>query len=739
MTNTITATNGLVRWDVDDERICTATMDDAAAGANTLSDAWADDMDELVDWVLAHRDQVGAVILTSAKKTFFAGANLKDFLALTPEDAEGLFTSIERQKGVMRRWETCGVPFVAAINGAAMGGGCEVALACHHRILASTAQIGLPETTLGLLPGAGGVTRLVRMLGIQTALTGMILEGKTLRGAKALEFGIVDEVAEPDQLLDAARTWALAHRDDTDAATKTWDTKGFTIPGGTPATPAFAKNLPGFPAMLRKQLKGSPVLAPRKAMAAAIEGAQVDIDTALRIESRYLVELALHPQARNMIQAFFFDMQVSRSGGLRPADVPPRAFGRLGMLGAGMMGAGIAHAFAGAGIDVVLKDVSDEAAQRGVDHVRGLVDKAVDRGRMTPDKADALVARIHPTTDAADLAGCDLMIEAVFEDPTLKQQVYGEAEPHFAADALLCSNTSTLPITELARHVTRPADFIGMHFFSPVDKMKLVELIRGAETSDRALAQALDAVQAIGKLPIVVNDGPGFFTSRVWSRLVTEAPILVGDGVDPVAVERGAHMAGFPGAPLAMLDEVSLTLVQHIKKANEGKLDLDTSVIDRLVDEFGRKGRASGTGGFYEYGPGREKHLWPGLYEHFAREEAKAIPLRDVQDRMLFAMALETATCFEAGVLTDTASANIGSIFGIGFPAWTGGAAQFLTNYHDAALHDVAPQTGGDPALPTGLTGFVTRADQLADRYGERFRPSPWLRTRAAEGRGLVD
>ena len=378
---------------------------------------------------------------------------------------------------------------------------------------------------------------------------------------------------------------------------------------------------------------------------------------------------------------------------------------------------------------MVLKDVSAESAQRGVAHVRGLMDKAVDRGRATPQQRDEVLGRIHPTGDVADLDGCDLMIEAVFEDPELKAQVYGDVESHFVPDALLCSNTSTLPITELATHVSRPDDFIGLHFFSPVDKMKLVEIIRGEKTSDAALAGALDAVKAIGKLPIVVNDGPGFFTSRVWARLVTEAPILVGDGVDPVAVERAAGLAGFPGAPLAMLDEVSLTLVQHIKVANEGKLDLDTSVIDRLVNEFGRKGRASGTGGFYEYGEGREKHLWPGLYEHFTREEAKAIPLRDVKDRLLFGMALETAKCFEAGVLTDTASANIGSIFGIGFPAWTGGAAQFMTNYHDSE----------DTSLPTGLPGFIARADQLADAYGERFGVSDWLRDRAEKGLGLVD
>lgn len=729
MTDTITAKNQLVRWELDDERILTATMDTPDAGANTLSDEWADDMHELIDWAEAHRDAVGAVVLTSAKKTFFAGANLKDFMKLGASDADYLFTSIEKQKGVMRRWETCGIPFVAAINGAAMGGGCEVTLACHHRVLASTAQIGLPEITLGLLPGAGGVTRLVRMLGIEKALTGMILQGKTMRGQQALEFGIVDEVVEPDQLMETARAWALAHRDDTEAATKPWDVKGFKIPGGAPASPALAQQLPGFPAALRKQLKGAPMLAPRRAMAAAVEGAQVDIDTALRIESRYLVELALHPQAKNMIQAFFFDMQVSRSGGLRPQGPEPRKFTKLGMLGAGMMGAGIAHAFAKAGVDVVLKDVSAESAQRGVEHVRGLMDKAVDRGRATPQQRDEVLGRIHPTGDVADLDGCDLMIEAVFEDPELKAQVYGEVESHFAPDALLCSNTSTLPITELATHVSRPDDFIGLHFFSPVDKMKLVEIIRGEKTSDAALAGALDAVKAIGKLPIVVNDGPGFFTSRVWARLVTEAPILVGDGVDPVAVERAAGLAGFPGAPLAMLDEVSLTLVQHIKVANEGKLDLDTSVIDRLVNEFGRKGRASGTGGFYEYGEGREKHLWPGLYEHFTREEAKAIPLRDVKDRLLFGMALETAKCFEAGVLTDTASANIGSIFGIGFPAWTGGAAQFMTNYHDSE----------DASLPTGLPGFIARADQLADAYGERFRVSDWLRDRAEKGLGLVD
>ncbi len=426
-----------------------------------------------------------------------------------------------------------------------------------------------------------------------------------------------------------------------------------------------------------------------------------------------------------MIQAFFFDLQAIGSGALRPEGVPPFTATRLGVLGAGMMGAGIAYSAARAGIDVVLKDVSVETAEKGKAYSATLLDKAVDRGKMTAEKRDEVLARITPTAEPTDLAGCDLVIEAVFEDPGLKAKVFGEILDVVDRDALLCSNTSTLPITELAEGVDRPEDFIGLHFFSPVDKMPLVEIIRGAKTSDAAVARAVDVVQQIKKTPIVVNDSRGFYTSRVYGTLLTEAAALLGEGVDPQTIERAATMAGFPAPPLAMLDEVSLTLTQSIRKAaadaaeREGRPVPDApgaDVIDRMVEEFGRKGKAAGAG-FYDYPrDGGKKRLWPGLREHFTAGGGADVPLKDVQERYLFRMALETARCFEEGVIESSAAANIGSIFGIGFPPLYGGTVQYMQGYEG------------------GLPGFVARARELASTYGERFEPPAVVVDKAEKG-----
>ena len=497
--------------------------------------------------------------------------------------------------------------------------------------------------------------------------------------------------------------------------------------GGTPTTPKLAGILPSFPANLRKQLKGADYPAARAILATAVEGASVDFDTASRIESRYFASLTGGQNAADMIQAFFFDLQAVGSDALRPAGVERATATRVGVLGAGMMGAGIAYACASRGIEVVLKDVALENAERGKEYSAKLLDKKVTRNRMTPEAAQEVLGRITPTADAADLADCDVVVEAVFENSELKAKVFAEAEQHVGADTLLCSNTSTLPITGLATHVTRPADFIGLHFFSPVDKMKLVEIIVGKETGDAALARAIDLVQQIGKLPIVVNDSRGFFTSRVFGTFVLEGATMVGEGVAPMSIERAATAAGFPSGPLTVLDEVTLTLPRHVaaeaRRAaeQEGTPFVEApgvAVLDRMVEEFDRTGRAAGAG-FYEYADGRRGRLWPQLREAFPVADAD-LPFADLQDRFLFAMALDTARCFEEGVITSTAAANIGSIFGIGFPANRGGAAQFIENH------------------PGGMTRFVERANELADAYGERFRPSAWLVERAAAGRGLV-
>ena len=728
-------TENMIDYVRDDEGIVTLTMDDPTAGANTMNELFMRSFAATVERLAAEREDVTGVVLTSAKTTFFAGGNLTDLQAVTPEAAEEFFAGVEAMKASMRRLERLGRPVVACINGAALGGGLELALACHHRIAVDDPRItiGLPEVTLGLLPGGGGVTRLVRMLGITEALMGWLLQGQQRKPADAYGKGVLDElVATREDLVPAARAWILAHRDDESAWTKPWDVKGHKIPGGTPSNPSFAANLPAFPANLRKQLKGSPMPAPRAIMSAAVEGAQVDFDTASRIESRYLTGLAAGSVSTAMIQAFFFDLQAINSGRLRPSAAEGRPFekrtvARVGMVGAGMMGAGIAYSCAMAGIDVVLKDVTVEGAEKGRAYSERLLSRAVEKGRMEQAKADEVLARIHATADMADLADVDVVIEAVFEDYELKKAVFAEIEAVVRPDTLLCSNTSTLPITSLASFVSRPRDVIGLHFFSPVDKMRLVEIIRGEETSDETTARAVDIVQQIRKIPIVVGDGRGFFTSRVFGRLIAEGADLLAEGVDPQTIERAATMAGFPAPPLAMTDEVSLTLTQHIRAeadkaaAAEGatrEASPGEALIDRMVGEFGRKGRAAGAG-FYDYPADGPKRLWPGLREHFAR--GTELPMADLEDRYLFAMAIDTARCFEEGVLRDTESANIGGIFVIGFPPHTGGPATFMTNYAG------------------GLAGFVARADELADAYGERFRPTPWLRERAAAGRGLTD
>ena len=709
--------NSMIEWK-NDAGVITLTLNDPDASANTMNDAYVEAMGRTVERLVAEKALIKGVIVTSAKSTFFAGGNLQQLSQIQPSDAAQVFETVEEVKRQLRVLETLGVPVVAAINGSALGGGLEIALACHHRIVAddNRVELGVPEVTLGLLPGGGGVTRTVRMLGLQDALMKVLLQGQRMKPAHALSVGIVDEVVPADDLLDAARRWISTYDGD---AKQPWDRDGYKIPGGTPSSPKLAAFLPAFPANLRKQLKGAPYPAPRAIMSAAVEGSQVDFGTASRIESRYFVSLATGQIAKNMIQAFFFDLQSINAGGSRPAGVPKYSARKVGVLGAGMMGAGIAYVCAKAGIEVVLKDVSLEAAARGKEYSEKLLAKQVAKGRATAADVEAFLSRITPTGDPNDLAGCDLVIEAVFEDGGLKQKVFAEVADVVEPDALLCSNTSTLPITALADGIDRPDDFIGMHFFSPVDRMPLVELIVGEKTSDRAIAQAYDVVRQIKKTPIVVNDSRGFFTSRVFGTLVMEGAAMVAEGVDPVMIERAATQAGFPAPPLAMLDEVTLTLPQKIRDAARAAGDSagafddhpGMAVADRLVNEFDRRGKAAGAG-FYDYPADGPKQLWPGLREHFAQHGD--VPLVDLQERMLFAMALETVKCLDEGVLRSVPDANIGSIFGIGFPPLHGGALQYVNAY--------------------GLPAFADRARELAATYGARFEPPALLIRKAAAG-----
>ncbi|WP_256638604.1 3-hydroxyacyl-CoA dehydrogenase NAD-binding domain-containing protein [Streptomyces murinus] len=723
-----------IRWEQDDTGVVTLVLDDPNQSANTMNQAFAASIAAIADRAVAEKDSIRGIIYTSAKKTFFAGGDLKEMIQAGPEDARAVFDTATAIKNALRRIETLGKPVVAAINGAALGGGYEIALASHHRIAldAPGSKIGLPEVTLGLLPAGGGVTRTVRLMGITDALLKVLLQGTQYTPRRAQENGLIHEVAKtPEEMLAKARAFIDEHPE----SQQPWDVPGYRIPGGTPANPKFAANLPAFPANLRKQTNGAPYPAPRNIMAAAVEGSQVDFENASTIETRYFTELVTGQTAKNMIQAFFFDLQAVNSGANRPKGIESREVRKVAVLGAGMMGAGIAYSCARAGIEVVLKDVSLEAALKGKNYSEKLCAKAVSRGRTTQEKADALLARITPTGDAADVAGCDAVIEAVFEDTALKHKVFQEIESVLAPDALLCSNTSTLPITTLAEGVERQGDFIGLHFFSPVDKMPLVEIIKGERTGDEALARAFDLVRQINKTPIVVNDSRGFFTSRVIGQFINEGVAMVGEGIEPASIEQAAAQAGYPAKVLSLMDELTLTLPRKIR--NETKRAVEEAggtwtahpadgVIDRMVDEFERPGRSGGAG-FYDYAEdGKRAGLWPGLREHFTKAGYE-IPFKDMQERMLFAEALDTVRLVEEGVLTSVADANIGSILGIGFPAWTGGVLQYINGYD------------GGARAGAGLPGFVARARELAETYGERFEPPALLVEKADKGEPFAD
>ena len=711
----------MIAWEQDADGIVTLTMDDPTQGANTMNEVFTTSLTATVDRLVAEQDSVTGVILTSGKKMFFAGGDLSIFLHTTKADAPVLEATSASMKADLRRLETLGKPVVAAINGAALGGGLELALGCHYRVAldARGSEIGLPEVTLGLLPGGGGVVRTVRMFGLQKALMEVLLQGQRRKPAKALEIGLVDELVDtPEAMIDSAKAWIKANPE----SAQPWDKPGYRIPGGTPSSPKFAAMLPAFPANLRKQLKGAPMPAPKAIMSAAVEGSQVDFETANKIETQYFVDLLTGQIAKNMIQAFFFDLQKITKGGARPSGYDRFRATKVVVLGAGMMGAGIAYVCARAGMDVVLKDVAIESAEKGKAYSVGILDKAVSRGRMTAQARDEVLGRITATSDAADAAGADLVIEAVFEDQALKQKVYAEIEPHISADALFASNTSTLPVTGLSTGVSKPQSFIGLHFFSPVDKMPLLEIVVGEQTSDESIARAIDVAQQIKKTPIVVNDSRGFFTSRVIGTFLSEAAAMLGEGISPVSIEQAGLQAGYPTGPLALVDEVSLTLSRRIREeARAAALAAGQEypdhpafpVMDRMVSEFDRGGRAAGAG-FYDYEGGKRTGLWPGLVENFGG--TNEIPFRDMQERMLFAEALESVKCVDEGVLRSTAEANIGSIFGIGFPPWTGGVLQYINGYE------------GGPA------GFVARANELAAAYGDRFSPPQSLIDLAAAG-----
>ncbi len=705
-----------IRYEKGQDNIVVLTMDMPGQSANTMNAVYREAMAKAVERLEAEKDAIAGVIITSAKKTFFAGGDLNELIKVTKADANAFYQMVLGLKGQLRRLETLGKPVVAAINGAALGGGWEICLACHHRIAVNdnSVQLGLPEVTLGLLPGGGGVVRMVRLLGIEKALP-YLAEGRKVRPEQALKAGLIHDLAQtPDEMLAKARAWIAANP----KAAQPWDTAGYKIPGGTPSSPNVAQMLAIAPSVLRDKTKGC-FPAPEKIMCAAVEGAQVDFDTAQLIEARYFTELTTGQVAKNMIGTFWFQLNEINAGSSRPKGPAPYVTKKVGVLGAGMMGAGIAYVSAIAGIEVVLKDVSLESAEKGKAYSQGLLDQLVSRGHMAAEKRDVILARIKATDSDADFDGCDLIIEAVFENRELKAKVSVAAEAAALPDAVIASNTSTLPITGLAQAVSRPEKFIGLHFFSPVDRMPLVEIIRGEKTSDETLARGFDYVLQIKKTPIVVNDSRGFFTSRVFGTFTNEGIAMLGEGVSAAMIENETRKAGMPVGPLAISDEVSMSLMTHIR--NQTAEDLKTegkampqhpafAVIDLMVNEYKRPGKAAG-GGFYDYPVGGRKQLWPELKTRFEKAD-KQIPQEDVRDRILFIQAIETVRCVEEGVLLSTADANIGSIFGIGFAAWTGGVLQFINQY--------------------GPRDFVARARYLAEQYGERFEPPALLLDKAA-------
>lgn len=710
-------------YEKDSNNIVTVTMD-MDGPVNSMSDAFLPALEATLGKLEADADLAG-VVLASGKSTFFAGGDLNMLCAVTEETVEAFFEGMCATKAAMRRLEMLHAPVCAAINGAALGGGLELALSCHHRIAWNdrSVQLGFPEVTLGLLPGGGGNVKAVYLMGLMAA-NEYIVEGKRVAPEKALASGLIDAVIEDkDELLSAAKQWLLANKDDESARTQPWDTKGYKIPGGNIRNPQVAQMVTMGAPMIRKNTRGL-LPAPEKIFDVAVQALTVDFETAMRIESRGLAELALTPQAKNMINTFFFQMNKVNGGASRPKEVPPQKTEKVGILGAGMMGQGIAYSSAMVGIEVVLKDISLDAAIKGKAYTQALLQKRVDKGRMTDEKMAQVLSLIHPTASDEDLDGCDLIIEAVFENMTLKHQMTRDLEPRLAEGGVWGSNTSTLPITQLAQASQNAEKFIGIHFFSPVDKMPLVEIIMGEQTGDLALAKAFDFTKQIKKTPIVVNDSLGFFTSRTFGTYLDEGVRLLVEGMKPLRIDNLGKAVGMPVGPLTVYDEVSLELSRKASQTwkemglsvGDDDRSITAGVVETMVGDYGRGGRYHG-GGFYEYGADGSKEVWSGLAELYG---ATASPLSDAdaKDRLLFRQVIEALKCLETGVLRTVADGNIGSIMGIGAPAWTGGLLQFVNTY--------------------GLQNFIERCASLSAAYGERFQAPAIVAEKLAKGETFV-
>jgi len=695
--------------EVDADGVALVTMNMPGQAVNLMNETYTRYMEQtllqLADGIA--KGGIKGIVLTSAKKTFFAGGDIEAILRYQAEAAwDECFSALSHMKRQLLRWESLGVPAAAAINGAALGGGLEICLACHRRVAldAPHVQLGFPEVSLGLLPAAGGVVRSVRLLGLKQAIP-LLMEGTRLASAQAREVGLVDELAaDVPELKQKARAWVLKAA----GYQQPWLRKGFQIPGGNAFAAANASLLAMAPAVLRKKTRGL-LPAPEAILAAAAEGSMTGYEAAMSIESRYFEKLIRGPESAALIGTLYKQVNEIAARASRPAGIADSKAVKAGVLGAGMMGRGIAHACALAGIAVALKDMTLANATAGKDHAAALLDRAVERGRLAPERRAAALALIHPTAESADLADCDIVIEAVFEDLELKRGLTRELLPLLKPDCIFASNTSTLPISLLAEAHERPEQFVGLHFFSPVDKMNLVEIIRGRRTSDATLAHAYDFVQQIRKTPIVVADGRGFYTSRVFGAFCDEGVRLLEEGVDPILIENVARQGGMPVGPLAVMDEVEISLMAKVSKTNK-RLDAllgenFSSVHEHMNNRAeamvaeGRTGRAAGKG-FYDYRPDGSKSIAPLWKERFGT--ASDISTDDIRDRLLFRQVVETLHCVHRGVVQTARDANVGSIYGWGFPMHSGGTLRLIEGY--------------------GRRAFVARAAQLAARYGERFQ-----------------
>ncbi|MBS0520461.1 MAG: enoyl-CoA hydratase/isomerase family protein [Proteobacteria bacterium] len=739
----------MINYNVDSDGIATITWDMPGRTMNVLNEGSMTAYAEALEKALKD-EKVKGIILTSGKDTFIAGADLDMLLNVDTSDAAKLMDQFSRLQKMFRRQETGGKPMVAAINGTALGGGFEICLACHYRVAAANpkAKIGQPEVKIGLLPGGGGTQRIPRLIGVMNAAP-ILLEGKDLPVETAKGMGLIHEVVPADQLLAKAKEWLMAPAKEQvvpeyagkgakaidGRAVQPWDRKGFKVPGfpgGQVWGPVGVQTFIGGNAMIAAKTLGV-YPAPKAIMSCVYEGLLLPFDTALKVETRYFVSLLRDPVAKSMIRTLFFGLQEANKLVRRPKGVAKQEYKKIGVLGAGLMGAGIATVSVQAGLEIVLVDRDQASADKGKAHIADELGKAVKRGRLAKEKAEALLAKVTATPDFGALKGCDLVVEAVFENRDVKAEATKKAEAVLAADAIFASNTSTLPITGLAEASSRPANFIGLHFFSPVEKMPLVEIIVGKKTSPETLARAMDFVQKIRKTPIVVNDSRGFFTSRVCGAFISEGHRLLKEGVPAPMIENCARMAGMPVGPLALNDEVAIDLSWKIM--DQTRRDAEAAgqkyegsgtedILELMVKKLERFGRKNGKG-FYEYPADGKKRLWPELAKHFPADpkllygegEEKLAKETEIKKRLLYVQAVDTARCLEANVLTAPQDGDVGSIMGLGF----------------------APQTGGAISLidQVGIKKFVAECDAFAKKYGSQFEVPKLLRDMAAKGQSF--